>query len=417
MIRKFSVLPPSEVLATLIDVYFSRCHNQPYSFFHEQNFRIRLVEGKIPDYLLFAVMATSLRFSTNLYFQGELQEAAASYARESWSQIVSTWFATESDPNLHICQAITVLSILDFTAGRKHPAWLKIGLSIRIAQDLRMMMEPDPALSFADQEEHRRVFWSIYVLDKLCSCGRARPASIIDAHCHVQLPCGESNFRDGRWEDTPSLSEALTPEKHTELGDLALVVLTACIIGKCAQHSIHSNGPDSNHIPPWDSKSDFAAIYSKLLLLETQYDMGSRINNRLANCIRHGVLDMPIAGPLVYSHALFHMSQCLLHHPFLLSNQSRTGAKPPVSFLNRAMQTSRENANSIFALVQDAKNAGYPIYFSFMGYVVSVAGSINMLYLQDEDAGVCGQALISFQSGMEYLEELAKYWKCGARMV
>lgn len=115
--RKFSVLPPPEVLAIVIDVYFSRCHNQPYSFFHEKNFRIRLIEGMIPDYLLFAVLATGLRFSKDPYFHGELHEASISYARESWRQIVSAWFATESDPDIQICQAITLLSVVDFTGN------------------------------------------------------------------------------------------------------------------------------------------------------------------------------------------------------------------------------------------------------------------------------------------------------------
>lgn len=308
--------------------------------------------------------------------------------------------------------------LIQDAAGRKHPAWLKIGLSIRIAQDLRLMMEPDLSLDFADQEERRRVFWSIYLLDKLCSCGRGRPASIIDAHCHVQLPCGELNFRNGEWENTQTLIEALTPGKHSELGDSALVVLAACILGQCAQLSIHGHGREPSQLPPWDSKSEFAAIYSKLLQLETEFDMGSRINNKIHKCVKDGVLDMQMAGPLVFCHALFHMSQCLLHHPFLLFNQPRAiGAKAPASFVNRALQTCRDNANSISAIIQDTKDAGYPFYFSFMGYIASVAVTINMLFLQDEDVSICDNALVSYQSSIDYLGELAKYWKCGARMV
>jgi hypothetical protein len=56
--------------------------------------------------------------------------------------------------------------------GKLHPAWMKIGLSVRIAQDLRLMLEPTANLSDVDQEERRRVFWSIYLLDKLTSVGR-----------------------------------------------------------------------------------------------------------------------------------------------------------------------------------------------------------------------------------------------------
>ncbi|KAH6664263.1 fungal-specific transcription factor domain-containing protein [Halenospora varia] len=417
----FDTLPPPRVLESLIDIFFLRAHNQPYSFFNENKFRRKLAENLLPDYLIFAVLVSALRFSNDPYFNNVRHEAATGYARESWKHLVSTWFAPESDPNIHICQAITLLSIFDYTAGRRHPAWLKIGLSIRIAQDLRLMVEPDVGLSFIEQEEHRRTFWSIYVLDRLCSCGRNRPASIIDAHCRVRLPCGEENFRNGEWEETLTLEQAfgLGRNPAANVGPLALVVLTASILGRCAQHSIHEQSREESRLPPWDSKSEFAAIYSILLQLETQFEMGSRINKVLAeDCLRDGAIDMQIAGPFVFSHALFHTAQCLLHHPFLLYNQLRArGVKAPASFLGRAFQTCRENANSISTLINDTNNAGYPVYFSFMGYCAVVTTGIHMLYLRDDDIALRQQAFSCFQSGMAYLEEFSKYWKNGKTML
>jgi hypothetical protein len=99
-------------------------HNQPYSFFHEQSFRRRLADDLLPDYLKFAVVATALRFSEDPYYNGVKHEACTSYARESWKQIVSVWFAPEIDPDIHICQAITLLSIIDFT-GNQSPVLLE----------------------------------------------------------------------------------------------------------------------------------------------------------------------------------------------------------------------------------------------------------------------------------------------------
>ena len=109
------------VIMSLVDVYFSRVHNQPYSFFHEQNFRRRLSENALPNYLVFAILASALRFSDDPFFDGAVHEAATFYARQSWKHIVMEWFATESDPDLFICQAITLLSIIDFTG--KKPAF------------------------------------------------------------------------------------------------------------------------------------------------------------------------------------------------------------------------------------------------------------------------------------------------------
>lgn len=96
-------------------MFFGSVHNQPYSFFHEQNFRLNFSNGLLPDYLQFAVIASALRFSDDPYYEGRIFEATAAYALESWKRIVSAWFATESDPNIHVCQAIALLSIIDFT--------------------------------------------------------------------------------------------------------------------------------------------------------------------------------------------------------------------------------------------------------------------------------------------------------------
>jgi hypothetical protein len=115
--RSFRQLPPPEVLADLVDTFFSRVHSQPYSFFHERSFRERLADGLLPEYLQFAVVASSIRFSSNPYFQGNHSEAITRYASESWKQIVSLWFGPESDPDLNICRAITLLSVIDFTGN------------------------------------------------------------------------------------------------------------------------------------------------------------------------------------------------------------------------------------------------------------------------------------------------------------
>ncbi|TKW58320.1 hypothetical protein CTA1_12159 [Colletotrichum tanaceti] len=61
------------------------------------------------------------------------------------------------------------------------------------------MEEPSELLPPAEQEERRRCFWSVYLLDKLVSLGRGRHLAILDESCHVQIPCDEPTFRSGCW--------------------------------------------------------------------------------------------------------------------------------------------------------------------------------------------------------------------------
>lgn len=306
-------------------------------------------------------------------------------------------------------------------AGRRHPAWLKIGMAIRVAQDLCFMMEPDSTISYADQEERRRVFWSIYILDKLCSCSRARPAAITDAHCRVQLPCDEMTFKNGAWKKMPTLDQLLSPHDSAieHPGSLALVVLTASILGRCAQHCIHESNRSDSRLPPWDSKSDFATIYTALLQLETQFDMGRSIGESLReDCIQDGVIDMQLAGPLIFYHSLFRTCHCLLYHPFLLYQQFQTrDLKAPPSFLNRALQTSREHARATSQLLKDARDLECNMFYSFIGYCATVSGGVHALFLNDPDVTISREARNCLRLDISFLEEFSKYWKCGIDMV
>ncbi|KAK0101859.1 hypothetical protein ONS96_005836 [Cadophora gregata f. sp. sojae] len=411
----FRVLPPYPVLINLINVYFERAHNQPYSFFHEETFRQRLELKSLPEFLLFAVIASAVRFSSDPYFGESKSEALRAYASESWKLIVAVCFGPESDPDIYYCQAVTLLSIIDFTAGRRHPGWLKIGLSIRIAQDLQLMMEPSQDLSHSEQEERRRVFWSIYVLDKLCSCGRARPVALADSHCLVQLPCDEITFRKGEWKRTISLEQALSANE-TNTGDVSnfsLVILAASVLGRTAQHSIHQNLRGESRLPPWDSKSLFATINSALLQLEMKYEFGNSLGDSVARMRgEDGNIDMQVAGPVIFSRALFRTCQCLLHHPLLLHQQSRVlGTKPPLSFWNRAIQTCRENACSLSELLRDVQAAGYIATYSFMGYCATISATIHTLYLEDPDLSIQQKSTQLYQTDILFLKTLAQRWK------
>lgn len=99
----------------LIDIYFSYCHNQPYSFFHEGKLRRQIAANEVPEHLIFAIAATAVRFSKNPLFEGRHRDVAINYADRSWSYIVSDCFATNQRLDIRTVQTITLLSIFDFT--------------------------------------------------------------------------------------------------------------------------------------------------------------------------------------------------------------------------------------------------------------------------------------------------------------
>ncbi|KAM0456341.1 hypothetical protein ACHAPV_007283 [Trichoderma viride] len=266
---RFTTAPPPAVMDHLIDAYFLHVHNQPYSYFHEQSFRERVNYGLIPKCLLFAILASALKFSDIEYFQGSIREATEAYAREAWLAILHEHLTVENNPTLAVAQASNILGVVDFTCGRTSSGWLKIGLAVRIAQDLQLMREPKNTLSPIEQEEHRRAFWSIYLLDKLVSVGQSRPPAIAEEDIHVQLPSDEETLRRGIWKKTPTLHQLINWKSETESsvnGTFTQTILAATALGRCCRYVLH--GREMDEMPPWDPRSDFTLLNTFLLLID-----------------------------------------------------------------------------------------------------------------------------------------------------
>lgn len=117
--RKFTALPPEPVLQSLINCYFLHVYNQPYSYFSEESFRMKLAAGLIPKCLIFAILATAVRFSDHEYYIGRFREARETYAREAWLSVLHDHLISEDSPSLSVVQTTNTLAIIDFT-GQCH---------------------------------------------------------------------------------------------------------------------------------------------------------------------------------------------------------------------------------------------------------------------------------------------------------
>ncbi|KAF5646893.1 zn 2cys6 transcription factor [Fusarium sp. NRRL 25303] len=406
---------PEDVLMAVVDSYFTYCQNQPYSFFHEDTFRQGLAQNAIPKHLVLAVMATTVRFCSHPYYSGRALEMSVEYANRSWKLIVSDCFTVGKVAEVSTVQTVALLGLFDFTAGRlRHgSAWVKVGLAVRIAQDCGLMLENAAHLSYAQQEERRRVFWSVYLLDRLVSCGRGRPPAIVDASCHLQMPCDESIWREGLGAKTQSLDEMTnrTLSISQRQCPLAQVIAIAQILGRCAQYVLQDFNIRGPH-PPWDPGSDFAGIESDLLHFEAYLEIQRPIDEVLAPYIlAEGVVDSQSSGPIIFSRALFHLCYCLLNHPFLLRRRINTCRNlAPISFIKRSSDMAWLHAQQMMALIRESRKLGCSFHASSSGYAVTVAGSIIALRTYDEDSPTCQEAQILLEEALGYLDIIGHHW-------
>lgn len=82
--------------------------------------------------------------------------------------------------------------------------WITLGLAVRIAQSIGLHVEPKSQASptgqvFVSAETNRRIWYSIYVLDRLLALQLGRPPAIHDDTCYLRLP-SRLHDADVDWE-------------------------------------------------------------------------------------------------------------------------------------------------------------------------------------------------------------------------
>ncbi|CAK7206085.1 hypothetical protein SEUCBS139899_008868 [Sporothrix eucalyptigena] len=381
------VLPPSDVLLSLMDTYFSHVHNRPYAFFHERTFmdqlRVELYEQmtsfvrntpeRIYSCLLLAICAFSVRFSPHPAFVGRTVEASEAYSRAAWKDVMENHLSSDAYQSLQAIQCVAILAIVDYTAGQVSAGWLRLGLAIRMAQEAGMMQEPPPSLPVIEREARRRTWWSIYLVDKFISCAKSRPSTIWETDCLLRLPSDPLDFgandevnndgspgsrNDSIGIDVASgttMSESLDQllHWHTDLSAthslsvFGLTILMVSVLGRCARYMY---GRMADHLPPWDPKSETVAIRTSLgrieQLLRTRTEPSPGVPPR----------DAAIqTSRIVYTHCMFHLCHCLLNHPFLLRKRLQsTVSRIPPAFIMQAFSTVEQHACKLTDLLDSA---------------------------------------------------------------
>lgn len=118
-LNRTTALPSLAEQLELARVYFQRCHNQPYCYFHERSFYRRLQDNSLPPFLILAVLATAARFTTSTpVARSESSEEVHTdmYARCSWAIIMRQTMASGYIVHLHFVQATNLLAVIDFTS-------------------------------------------------------------------------------------------------------------------------------------------------------------------------------------------------------------------------------------------------------------------------------------------------------------
>jgi hypothetical protein len=289
-----------------------------------------------------------------------------------------------------------------------------------MAQSLHMMTEPSKDLSWSAQEERRRTLWSIYLLDKMATCGRRRPSLFLDRTCQLQLPCSEIAFR------TSTPERVLTLEEYKSLDDynvesvdwFARIIAVASTLSQVAAYAFQQNSPTSQK-QPWDHTSEYQIIFSQLTQFETLFDSLQPIQDRICTALSpHYDGPTQLNEAAIFSYVLHRLCYCLLQHPFMLRRRLEVcGTRIPASFLAGAIESCWNHAQELTQTLANAKQAGFNVAATMFSYSLLVTGTIHSLFQHSSDEKIRTKSVHALQYSLTHLQDKAKYWKNSAYMV
>jgi len=220
-------------------------------------------------------------------------------------------------------------------------SFTKLGFAFLLALLYQLHLPPKQNLPAIFREERKRTFWSLYLQDRLMCSSRERLCVLRDEECRIQLPCSESAFRAGQYEDAPTLDQVTGHSLDQEVVDncspLAIILVIAAALRHVSEYML-SEARMTTSGPPWAANSPYSIISATLLQLEHHFGMSETYKEIVVQkCSMDGNLDQAVAGPMMLAKALFHLTHCLLHHPFLLQQLlKRTNQRAPRSFTKTA---------------------------------------------------------------------------------
>ncbi|KAL4819351.1 fungal-specific transcription factor domain-containing protein [Aspergillus spinulosporus] len=196
----------SDLLGRLVEFYFDNIHHW-IPILHVRRFRhhIQSHEGRTKaKYILYAIIAVCIRFADDPRLQDE--DRRARVAESCRQKVLLCSMESFSVQNL---QALVIIAFDTIARGRGPSSWSVVGSMARTVEQLQLSVEEDelygrnqagetlirrmaflkPSTCWREAEERRRVFWTVFLMDRFCSVSTGWNVSLTSADVKRRLPC------------------------------------------------------------------------------------------------------------------------------------------------------------------------------------------------------------------------------------
>ncbi|UKZ81647.1 hypothetical protein TrVFT333_009419 [Trichoderma virens FT-333] len=196
-------VPPLHMMRELVNIYFNRIH--PWiPILHRPDIEAALEtqNGNLPDIVLLAMTAVSIRFYTS---DRQTQEL---YSRRCHDAVI---LACMDRFSVQTLQASIILAFNTIGSGKGPTSWSIVSSATRIVEQLGLAVEDEgmsqnkllnrigflpPARNLTEKESFRRIFWCIFLLDRFCSVATGWNTGLSIDHIKRRLPVEGCFWRD-----------------------------------------------------------------------------------------------------------------------------------------------------------------------------------------------------------------------------
>ncbi|KAL4755163.1 type I 3-dehydroquinase-domain-containing protein [Aspergillus terricola var. indicus] len=361
--------PPGRVPDAMLDAYFARLHGKPFFILDEASTRQRHASGQLPVPLSMAVYALTLRYTTVNPPPGSLE-----YARQARRMI------DIDQPSIENLQTLLLLCQTFYAYGCGKKAYMTLGNAVSMVLALDLYREPPashPSLT-PERETRRRLFWSVYILDRFLTCGSKRPCLIADHSILVRLPASHPSGQDPGDIFNPvgpnipySSDRRKTASSGAGSGACSsLLVDISRILGVTHRYLAAGGVKGDSHFP-WHALSNLSKIRQELdLWAAGTHDLFASIE---------ALFGHPESTLLLLSKLIYHLVHCLLYRPFLpIDLAELRGSGQHQSWQIEATTLCFSHANAIAELVELARHAPRVEWPDLVAYCLTVAGTVHI---------------------------------------
>ncbi|KAL2784174.1 fungal-specific transcription factor domain-containing protein [Aspergillus keveii] len=201
-------LPDDTVLSHVLEAYFIYVH--PWTpIIHEARFRRRFVDDGERERL--QLIIHSMVLVAHGYIEDPDTATSLERQPKQWEEN-RDWIVSQAmkQPSVENLQALVIIASSDIGNGQASQAWPLVGSLSRMVEYLQLTVEHDepvhhlfsqpykllpPPKDWTEAEERRRIFWSIFALDRFCSVSMGWNTSLTADDVRRRLPCDGITWR------------------------------------------------------------------------------------------------------------------------------------------------------------------------------------------------------------------------------